>query len=47
MTKIDIPRVRFTTSHPWDFDDRLIEVIAEGGNIVAYSLPVQSVIIKS
>ena len=34
ITKIDIPRVRFTTSHPWDFDDRLIEVIANGGNIV-------------
>ena len=43
MTKIDIPRVRFTTSHPWDFDDRLIEVIAEGGNIVPHiHLPVQS-----
>jgi len=43
IQKIDIPRVRFTTSHPWDFDDRLIEVIAAGGNIVPHiHLPVQS-----
>lgn len=43
IQKIDIPRVRFTTSHPWDFDDRLIEVLAQGGNIVPHiHLPVQS-----
>ncbi|MFP4924753.1 tRNA (N6-isopentenyl adenosine(37)-C2)-methylthiotransferase MiaB, partial [Staphylococcus pseudintermedius] len=43
ISKIDIPRVRFTTSHPWDFTDRMIEVIAEGGNIVPHiHLPVQS-----
>ena len=36
-------RVRFTTSHPWDFTDRMIEVIAKGGNIVPHiHLPVQS-----
>ena len=29
ISKIDIPRVRFTTSHPWDFTDRMIEVIAK------------------
>lgn len=41
--KIDIPRVRFTTSHPRDFDDRLIEVLAQGGNLVEHiHLPVQS-----
>jgi tRNA-2-methylthio-N6-dimethylallyladenosine synthase len=41
--KIDIPRVRFTTSHPRDFDDHLIEVLAEGGNLVEHiHLPVQS-----
>lgn len=41
--KIDIPRVRFMTSHPWDFDDRLIEVLAKGGNLVDHiHLPVQS-----
>lgn len=43
IAKIDIPRVRFTTSHPWDFTDRMIEVIAQGGNIVPHiHLPVQS-----
>lgn len=29
ISKIDIPRVRFTTSHPRDFDDHLIEVLAK------------------
>ena len=43
VRKIDIPRVRFTTSHPRDFDDRLIEVLAKGGNLVEHiHLPVQS-----
>ncbi|RCW70644.1 tRNA (N6-isopentenyl adenosine(37)-C2)-methylthiotransferase MiaB [Saliterribacillus persicus] len=43
MRKIDIPRVRFTTSHPRDFDDHLIEVIAKGGNLLDHiHLPVQS-----
>lgn len=43
ISKIDIPRVRFTTSHPRDFDDRLIEVLAKGGNLVEHiHLPVQS-----
>ncbi|MDQ0337346.1 tRNA-2-methylthio-N6-dimethylallyladenosine synthase [Caldalkalibacillus uzonensis] len=43
IRKIDIPRVRFTTSHPWDFDDELIEVLAKGGNLVEHiHLPVQS-----
>lgn len=41
--KIDIPRIRFTTSHPRDFDDRLIEVLAKKGNLVEHiHLPVQS-----
>lgn len=41
--KIAIPRVRFTTSHPRDFDDRLIEVLATGGNLLDHiHLPVQS-----
>ncbi|ADH99327.1 tRNA (N6-isopentenyl adenosine(37)-C2)-methylthiotransferase MiaB [Salisediminibacterium selenitireducens] len=40
---IGIPRVRFTTSHPWDFDDELIDVIAKGGNMMEHiHLPVQS-----
>ncbi|CQR47620.1 (Dimethylallyl)adenosine tRNA methylthiotransferase MiaB [Paraliobacillus sp. PM-2] len=43
IRKIDIPRVRFTTSHPRDFDDRLIEVLAKGGNLLDHiHLPVQS-----
>lgn len=43
MHKIDIPRVRFTTSHPRDFDDPLIEVLAKKGNLVEHiHLPVQS-----
>ncbi|EJL39423.1 tRNA-2-methylthio-N(6)-dimethylallyladenosine synthase [Brevibacillus agri] len=43
IRKIDIPRIRFTTSHPRDFDDHLIEVLAKGGNLVEQiHLPVQS-----
>jgi len=43
MSKIDIPRIRFTTSHPRDFDDHLIEVLASRGNLVEHiHLPVQS-----
>lgn len=43
LHKIDIPRIRFTTSHPRDFDDRLIEVLAKKGNLVEHiHLPVQS-----
>lgn len=41
--KIDIPWVRFMTSHPRDFDDHLIEVLAQGGNLLEHiHLPVQS-----
>lgn len=43
MHKIDIPRVRFMTSHPRDFDDHLVEVLAKRGNLVEHiHLPVQS-----
>lgn len=43
IRKIDIPRIRFTTSHPRDFDDHLIEVLAKRGNLVEHiHLPVQS-----
>jgi tRNA-2-methylthio-N6-dimethylallyladenosine synthase len=43
IRKIGIPRVRFTTSHPWDFTDELIEVLAKGGNLAEHiHLPVQS-----
>ncbi|PTX58680.1 tRNA-2-methylthio-N6-dimethylallyladenosine synthase [Melghirimyces profundicolus] len=43
IRKIGIPRVRFTTSHPRDFDDHLIEVLAKRGNLVEHiHLPAQS-----
>lgn len=43
ISQIDIPRVRFTTSHPRDFDDYLIEVLGSRGNLVEHiHLPVQS-----
>ncbi|MNC31913.1 (Dimethylallyl)adenosine tRNA methylthiotransferase MiaB [compost metagenome] len=43
MRLIDIPRIRFMTSHPRDFDDRLIEVLGKGGNLTEHiHLPVQS-----
>jgi tRNA-2-methylthio-N6-dimethylallyladenosine synthase len=43
IRQIGIPRVRFTTSHPRDFDDRLIEVLAKRGNLMEHiHLPVQS-----
>ncbi|MBR3049018.1 MAG: tRNA (N6-isopentenyl adenosine(37)-C2)-methylthiotransferase MiaB [Bacilli bacterium] len=38
-----IPRIRFTTSHPWDFTDKMIEVIGKYDNIMpSIHLPVQS-----
>ncbi len=38
-----IERVRFMTSHPWDFSDKLIEVIATYPNIMPFiHLPLQS-----
>jgi tRNA-2-methylthio-N6-dimethylallyladenosine synthase len=43
IRKIGIPRVRFMTSHPKDFDDHLIEVLGKGGNLCEHiHLPVQS-----
>ena len=43
IAKMDIPRVRFMTSHPWDFTDKMIEVIAKYPNIMpSVHLPVQS-----
>ncbi|EZH67316.1 dimethylallyladenosine tRNA methylthiotransferase [Bacillaceae bacterium JMAK1] len=42
IRKVDIPRVRFTTSHPRDFDDELIQVLAKGDNLLEHiHLPVQ------
>ena len=41
FTKID--RVRFVTSHPWDFTDSMIDVISKYNNIMPYiHLPLQS-----
>lgn len=41
--KTGIPRIRFTTSHPWDFSDEMIDVIARYDNIMPFiHLPVQS-----
>jgi len=43
LNKINIPRIRFTTSHPRDLDDETIMVMAKGGNIMPHlHLPVQS-----
>lgn len=43
LRKIDIPRIRFTSPHPRDFDDHVIEVMAKGGNLLNHiHLPVQS-----
>lgn len=43
VAKIGIDRIRFTTSHPWDFDDFMIEVIGKYDNIMPnIHLPVQS-----
>ena len=38
-----IERIRFVTSHPWDFTDKMIDVIASRDNIMPYiHLPLQS-----
>ena len=43
VAKTNIPRVRFMTSHPWDFTDEMIEIIAKYENIMPnIHLPVQS-----
>jgi tRNA-2-methylthio-N6-dimethylallyladenosine synthase len=43
VAKLGIPRLRFTTSHPWDFSEKMIDVIAKYPNIMkAIHLPVQS-----
>ncbi len=43
VAKTNIPRIRFMTSHPWDFTDEMIDVIAKYKNIMpSIHLPVQS-----
>lgn len=40
---LNIPRIRFMTSHPWDFTDKMIDVIGKYSNIMpSVHLPVQS-----
>jgi len=41
--KLGISRIRFVTSHPWDFTDKMIDIIAKYENIMPYiHLPLQS-----
>ena len=43
VAKSGIERLRFTTSHPWDFSDEMIDVISKHKNIMPFiHLPVQS-----
>lgn len=43
VAKTNVERVRFMTSHPWDFTDKMIEIIAKYNNIMPFvHLPLQS-----
>ena len=43
VAKTGIKRVRFVTSHPWDFTDEMLDIIAKYDNIMPYiHLPLQS-----
>ena len=43
VAKTGIERIRFVTSHPWNFTDEMIDVIAKYDNIMPYiHLPLQS-----
>lgn len=43
VSNTNIDRIRFVTSHPWDFTDEMIEVISKYDNIMPYiHLPFQS-----
>ena len=43
VAKTGIERVRFVTSHPWDFTDDMIDIISKYPNIMPYiHLPLQS-----
>ncbi|MGM9814473.1 MAG: tRNA (N6-isopentenyl adenosine(37)-C2)-methylthiotransferase MiaB [Candidatus Enteromonas sp.] len=43
VADLGIPRLRFMTSHPWDFSDEMLDVIAKNKNIMpCIHLPVQS-----
>ena len=43
VSDIGIERIRFVTSHPWDFTDEMIDIISARDNIMPYiHLPLQS-----
>ena len=43
VAKTGIERIRFMTSHPWDFTDKMVDVIAQYDNIMPFvHLPLQS-----
>ncbi len=43
LHKMDIARIRFTTSHPKDFNLETVKILSKGGNLMPYiHLPVQS-----
>ena len=43
IAQTNIERIRFVTSHPWDFTDKMIDVISKYDNIMPYiHLPLQS-----
>lgn len=43
VAKTGIKRIRFITSHPWDFTDQMINIISKYDNIMPYiHLPIQS-----
>ena len=43
VANIGIPRITFMTSHPWDFTDKMIDIISKHQNIMPYiHLPLQS-----
>lgn len=43
VAEIGIPRIRFMTSHPWDFNDEMIEAMKKHDNLMPYiHLPLQS-----
>ena len=43
VAKTNIERIRFVTSHPWNFTDEMIDIIAKYDNIMPYiHLPLQS-----
>ena len=43
VAKLGVPRIRFTTSHPWDFSDQMLDVIGKYDNIMPFiHLPLQA-----